>query len=238
MRRTAPETVEVGGIRLAFTTVGPPTGEPVVLLHALGESATDWDTVAADLATHERRVYALDLRGHGRSDRPKEYSLELMRTDVLGFLDARGLTAVDLIGHSLGGIVAHLLAQHSPHRVRRLILEDVPAPRPREPHVPPRPPGPLDFDWDMVLAVREQLDTPDPAWLDGLAGITARTLVVSGGPDSPMPPDAVAELAHRIPGARHVTIPAGHLIHRTAPDEFIDTVIGFLDGALDEDPVQ
>ncbi|MFB7739250.1 alpha/beta fold hydrolase [Streptomyces sp. NPDC056112] len=53
-----------------------------------------------------------------------------MRADVLWFLDALGLGHVDLIGHSMGGIVAYLLAQDHPQRVSRLVLEDVPVPVP------------------------------------------------------------------------------------------------------------
>ncbi|MFJ9520581.1 alpha/beta fold hydrolase [Kitasatospora sp. NPDC101801] len=219
--------IEVGGIRLAFQVSGPSDAPPVLLLHALGTDATDWEVVAPVLAT-ERRVYALDLRGHGRSDWPGEYSLELMRDDVLGFLDAVGADRVDVVGHSMGGVVAYLLAEESPGRVDRLVLEDVPAPYPRRPTVSARPAGRLGFDWEMVLAVRRQLDTPDPAWLERLGGITAETLVLAGGPRSHLSQEGVAELARRIPGGRVVTIPAGHLIHRTEPATFTAEVGRFL----------
>ncbi|WP_046733712.1 alpha/beta fold hydrolase [Streptomyces humi] len=219
--------VDVGGIRLAYQVSGPPDAPPLVLVHALGENATDWEQVAPALA-RSRRVYALDLRGHGRSDWPGDYSLELMRADVLSFLEALGLGSVDLIGHSLGGIVAYLLAQEHPQRVSRLVLEDVPVPRPREPNTPTRPDGDLTFDWEMVPAVRPQLDQPDPRWLKRLSQITAQTLVVAGGPRSHVPQDGVAELARRIPGGRMVTIPVGHLIHHAAPEAFTEVVGAFL----------
>ncbi|MEJ8641370.1 alpha/beta fold hydrolase [Streptomyces sp. MS1.HAVA.3] len=122
-------TATVNGVRLAYRAAGPEEGDPLVLLPALGESADDWALVRDALA-RERRVYALDLRGHGRSARTAEYSLELMRDDVLGFLDALGLDRADLVGHSAGAVVAHLVAQAAPHRVVRLALEDVPAPLP------------------------------------------------------------------------------------------------------------
>ncbi|MFH8616593.1 alpha/beta fold hydrolase [Streptomyces sp. NPDC017979] len=220
-------SVDVGGIRLSYRTSGPPDAPPLVLLHALGEDAADWDAVLPALA-RSHRTYAVDLRGHGRSDWPSAYSLELMQADVLGFLDALGLARVDLIGHSMGGVVSYLLAQDHPHRIHRLVLEDAPLPRPREPSTPTRPDGALTFDWTMVLAVRSQLDRPDPRWLPRLARITAETLVIAGGPASHVPQDGIAELARRIPDGRMTTIPAGHLIHRAAPEEFTEAVSAFL----------
>ncbi|WP_405595152.1 alpha/beta fold hydrolase [Streptomyces sp. NBC_01410] len=226
-------SIDVGGIRLSFQVSGPPDAPPVVLLHALGEDVTDWDLIAVALAAG-RRVYALDLRGHGRSAWPGEYSLELMRADVVGFLDALALDRVDLIGHSMGGIVALLLAEDHPRRVNRLVLEDVAVPRPRAKTTPARPEGELTFDWDMVLAIRKQIDAPPPAWLERLGLITAETLVVGGGPRSHVPQDGVAELGRLIPGARVVTIAAGHLIHRAEPKAFTEAAGTFLGCAVEE----
>ncbi|GAA1259145.1 3-oxoadipate enol-lactonase [Kitasatospora nipponensis] len=219
--------IDVAGVRLAYQVSGPPDAPPLVLLPALGEGAPDWDVVAPAFAAH-RRVYALELRGHGGSDWPGHYSLELMRTDVLGFLDALALDRVDLIGHSMGGVVAYLVAQEQPHRVNRLVLEDVPVPRPREPTSPTRPDGELAFDWEMVPAIRTQLDAPDPAWLERLGRITAPTLVVAGGPGSHISQDGIAELARRIPDGRVVTVPAGHLIHDAEPEAFTAATLSFL----------
>ncbi|HCA84794.1 MAG TPA: alpha/beta hydrolase [Streptomyces sp.] len=214
-------------VRLAHEVSGEPGAPPLVLLHALGETAADWSEVTADLSRHWR-VYALDLRGHGRSDWPGDYSLEAMRDDVLRFLDMLGLDRVNVIGHSMGGVVAYLLAARYPERVGRLVLEDVPAPFPREPVAPARPGGPLSFDWAVVPAVKGQLDTPDPAWWEGLREITAPTLAVAGGPRSPVPQDGIEQLAEQIPDCRVVIIPAGHLVHAERPAEFVRAVLGFL----------
>lgn len=199
----------------------------VVLLHALGETRADWDVIAPRLGTtHE--VLALDLRGHGSAPWERPYDLERMRDDVAATLDARDVTAVDLVGHSLGGAVACLLAAHRPDLVHRLVLEDVGVLRPRRPSPPSRPPGRLAYDWDVVAAVRRQLDDPDPAWREDLARITAPTLVLAGGPTSHVPDGTIDELVDRVPDARRVTIPVGHLVHRAAPEEWLAVVAGFL----------
>ncbi|QNS02413.1 alpha/beta fold hydrolase [Streptomyces xanthii] len=224
--------VRAGSLRSACRISGPDTGPPLLLLHALGEDSRDWAGVAPALArTH--RVHALDLRGHGRTEWPGTYSVEAMRDDVLGHLDALGLDRVDVVGHSMGGVVAALLAMHRPARVRRLVLEDVPLLRPREPKPATRPDGELSFDWAVVAAVRAQLDHPDPAWAQGLRNITAPTLAVAGGPASHVPQEDIAELVRRVPDARLVTIPAGHLVHHARPQEFLAAVLPFLGGDTD-----
>jgi 3-oxoadipate enol-lactonase len=219
--------IEAAGTRLAYRVWGSPGAPPLVLLHGLGEGAADWDGVAPAFA-RQRRVYAPDLRGHGRSGRPGDYSVELMEADALGFLDALELDRVDLIGHSMGGLVGYLLAGDHPERVGRLILEDVGALRPRERSALERPEGELPYDWEMVLAIRGQIDRPDPAWLARLGRITAQTLVIGGGPRSHVPQGWVAELARQIPGARMETIEAGHLIHVTEPEAFTRAALTFL----------
>ncbi|WP_262852465.1 alpha/beta fold hydrolase [Mumia quercus] len=200
---------------------------PVVLLPALGETREDWDEIAAVLG-RDRDVHALDLRGHGKADREPPYTFARMREDVVATLDARNLDEIDLVGHSLGGALACQIAAAQPQRIRRLVLEDVGALRPRTPNPPQRPPGPLLFDWDMVLTVRRQLDSPDPQWRDELALIIAPTLVLAGGPESHVPDETIDELVARVPDARRVTIPVGHLIHRAAPQAWLDAVVPFL----------
>lgn len=83
----------------------------------------------------------------------------------------------------------------------------------------------------MVLAVRRQIDDPDPAWLDGLGRITAETLVVYGGAPSPMPRERVEEIVRRIPKAQMATIEAGHLVHAAEPERFTAVVLDFLQPA-------
>jgi len=199
----------------------------VVLLHALGERGANWAPVTARFAECFC-IFALDLRGHGDSDWPGTYSFQLMCDDVLGVLDQLGLGKVTLAGHSMGGVVAYLAAMKRPDRVERLIVEDVPPPFPRDHAIPERPAGSLEFDWAVVSAIIGQVNEGDSAAWDGLAAITAPTLLIGGGPESHIPQDKLAAVAARIPRCDLVTIAAGHHVHETRPSEFADAVLGWL----------
>jgi pimeloyl-ACP methyl ester carboxylesterase len=230
---TSVRTVEANGITLACRTWGPAPAPPVLLLHCRGADGADWTPIAERLAAAPapRRVYAPDLRGHGRSDWPGDYALEAMSDDVHALLAALGIDAVDVVGHSLGGLVACLLAQRHPGVVRRLVLEDVCAPLPLDPPRPSaeRPDGALPFDWAMVRATDEQRNAPDPRWRERMCRITVPALVVAGGLTSLIPQDQVRQLAELIPDASLVTVDAGHLVHETRPEEFLAVLREFLD---------
>ena len=219
--------VTTGGIRLAYEVSGVPDAPPMVLLHALGERSSSWAPVTARFAECFR-VFALDLRGHGDSDWPGTYSFELMCDDVLGVLEQLGLDKVTLVGHSMGGAVAYLVAMRRPDRIERLIVEDVPPPFPRDRAIPERPAGSLDFDWAVVPAIVCQVNKGDLAAWDLLGTITAPTLLIGGGPESHIPQDKLAEVAERIPCCEIVTIPAGHHVHAACPAEFASVALRWL----------
>jgi pimeloyl-ACP methyl ester carboxylesterase len=203
---------------------------PVLLVHATGDTSADWAEVAAGLVEN-RLVVAVDLRGHGASPRPGGYALTELADDLevmAAALAAEHGRPVDVVAHSLGGLVSCLLASRRPDLVRRLVLEDVPVPHRREPLAPTRPEGDLAFDWDAVLQVRAQVDDPDPRWPRVIASVTAPTLVVWGGPASPMPREHVAQMAETVADGRLVRIDAGHLVHAHQPATFTAVVRGFL----------
>lgn len=100
---------------------------PLVLLHGLLGSSRNWQTAGTDLAA-DFHVHAPDLRNHGRSPHAEDMAYADLAADVVTWLDERRLGAVDLIGHSMGGKVAMLLACRHPDRVRRLVVVDI-APR-------------------------------------------------------------------------------------------------------------
>jgi pimeloyl-ACP methyl ester carboxylesterase len=218
------------GVELAVRIEGDPTAPPLVLLHALGETSESWAPLLPEL-TKRYQVIAFDLRGHGDSDWPGEYSTELMRADVINAIDAMGLIDITLIGHSLGGAVALQIAQVVPARITRLVIEDAVPPYPREPRpVPERPDEELPFDWALIASTYAGMTDPEMREWPGLASITAPTLVIAGGPTSHIPADRIAEMARLIPDCTVVTIDAGHHVHDSAPAEFTSAVLDWLAG--------
>jgi 3-oxoadipate enol-lactonase len=218
------------GVELAVRLDGEPTAPPIVLLHALGETSESWDALTAALATRYL-VARFDLRGHGASDWPGEYSSELMRNDIIAAAHALAFEHFTLIGHSLGGIVALLIAEELGDRVTQLVLEDVVPAYPREPRgVPDRPDQELPFDWAVLEWAYTSLSDPEMRDWPALSTITAPTLVVAGGPTSHIPGERIAEMAALIPDCTVVTIDAGHHVHPHAPEEFAAAVLPWLAG--------
>jgi len=115
--------IGVDGLNLRYHTRGS-SGPVLVLLHGIGRSLEDWESTLEPLgASH--RVYALDLPGFGRSDKPQSgYSFAYFAGVLEGFLDALKLERVTLLGNSLGGGVALEFAFAHPERVSRLVLVD------------------------------------------------------------------------------------------------------------------
>lgn len=226
---TEQHAVTIGGIRMSYEAAGDPAAPPMVLLHALGERAGNWAPVVPAFAGHYR-VYAPDLRGHGETDWPGNYSFQLMRDDVIGLLDHLGLRAVVLAGHSMGAVVAYLVTIARPDLVTRMVIEDAPPPFEREHPVRGKPSGPLEFDWPVVPAIIGQVNQGDPETWNLLTTITAPTLIIAGGPESHIPHAQLEAAASRIPDCTLITIPAGHHIHTTRPREFQDSVLIWLRG--------
>lgn len=213
-----------------YREAGETDAAPVILLHALGSDAQNWDVVAGALASHFH-VFALDQRGHGQSARPDVYSFESMRDDLDQFVTVLGIERFTLIGHSMGGTVAYLFAEKWPERLKRLIIEDTPPPYRQEPPMPlppETPPAPVPFDWRLVKPIVEQLRDPDPAWWTDLPKITVPMLLIGGGSASHISQKKLAEVARLIPTCQLITIEAGHAVHQNKPDEFIGAVLRFL----------
>ncbi|MFI0976798.1 alpha/beta fold hydrolase [Streptomyces sp. NPDC021093] len=217
--------VDVGDVRMAYRSWGDQHGNPVILLHGIGGSSASWEKVGQALG-EEWRVHALDLRGHGESDWPDEYDLELMRDDVLGFIEEAKIDRAGVVGHGMGGVVAYLLAQEYPDRVERLVLEETPAPYAGADDPLPTD-GPVDYDENAIGEIQAQLSDPPAEWLDRLGEIVAPTLMITGGAESDMSQEDLPEMADRIPDCAQLTLPGGHRIHERQPQQFADKVSDF-----------
>lgn len=105
-------------------------GRPVLVLHGLFGSGANWTAVARRLGQHFR-VFTLDLRNHGASPWAEPMDYPAMAEDVASFMAAQGLARASVLGHSMGGKVAMVLALTAPSMVERLVVVDIaPVPRP------------------------------------------------------------------------------------------------------------
>jgi pimeloyl-ACP methyl ester carboxylesterase len=108
-------------------------GIPVVFLHSFGGDSSHWAS-QLDHLRHHRRALAIDLRGHGKSARPKDldYSVGAFVRDLEVVVDQLKLARFVLVGHSLGGAVANAYAGKHPGRVAGLVLVGAPGKIPAE----------------------------------------------------------------------------------------------------------
>ena len=223
------------GREIAYTTVG--AGPDVLLLHGFAsDHAGNWvrPGIVDALVAAGRRVIAYDARGHGRSDKPHEvdaYEHNAMARDAHALLDVLAVTRVDVVGYSMGAIVASRVVPHEP-RARSLVLGGVGGrlARGRDARARARTAAalerraaaaerdrPLDRafrrfaqrsgnDMAALAAVQRSASSGVPGGFDG---IRVPTLVVAGADDrlagSPF------ELAALVPGAQALVIPGNHL---------------------------
>ncbi len=134
--------LELEGHRLHYLAGG--NGPPLVLIHGFAGSAEAWGQVAALLA-EDHTVYAVDLLGFGRSDKPAraDHSLAGHGRRVAASVAALGLREVTLVGHSMGGVVAaHAALADAEERITRLALLDANFYRRNGPPIPMLPPLP------------------------------------------------------------------------------------------------
>ena len=121
---------EVEGFSLAWDSWGDGDGPPLVLIHGFSGSAHDFALQIPALAA-DRRVLAIDHRGHGRSSNSLDeatYTVDHIVDDVIDWLDHEvGGRPVDLLGHSMGGRVAIRLALARRDLLRSLVLMDTTA---------------------------------------------------------------------------------------------------------------
>lgn len=115
-------TVSAGGVDFAYRELGPKTGVPVVFLTHLAAVLDNWDPRVVDGIAARHRVIAFDNRGVGASTGTTPKTIQAMAADAVTFLRALGLTKVDLLGFSMGGMIAQVIAQTDPDLVGKLII--------------------------------------------------------------------------------------------------------------------
>lgn len=114
------------GINMTYMTMGPEDGDVIVLIHGATDSRLSWAQVAPQLADAGYRVYVPELRGHGKTDKLEGvngvYTVEEHAADIVSFMDKVGITSADVVGHSLGSLIAQELAASIPEKVQSITL--------------------------------------------------------------------------------------------------------------------
>ena len=100
-------------------------GKPMVIIHGFLGMNDNWKSLGTQFAAQGFQVHALDLRNHGKSFHSSDFSYEIMAEDVKQYCEFYQLTDVVLLGHSMGGKVAMLLASTYPDLVSKLIVADI-----------------------------------------------------------------------------------------------------------------
>lgn len=116
-------------MNLAFEVVGK--GDPLIILHGLLGSADNWRSMSRRLSAYYK-VFAVDLRNHGRSPHSDIFNYDVMVADLRAFMEQQALRRIVLLGHSMGGKVAMNFAIEHSEQVDRLVIVDI-APKRYEP---------------------------------------------------------------------------------------------------------
>ena len=117
------QTITAGGISFAYREMGRQNGgTPVVFLVHLAAVLDNWDPRIMDGIAAKHHVIAFDNRGIGASSGSPSSSIEQMADDAITFIQAMGFKQVDLLGFSMGGMVAQEIALKEPQLVRKMVL--------------------------------------------------------------------------------------------------------------------
>jgi pimeloyl-ACP methyl ester carboxylesterase len=120
---TAPtQFLEAGGTRFAYRRFGTPAAPPLVFTQHFMGNLENFDPAIADALAPGREIILFDNAGVGSSTGTAPDTIDGMAADAISFIDALGLTTVDVLGHSMGGETAQLIALNRPDLVRRLVL--------------------------------------------------------------------------------------------------------------------
>ena len=246
------------GLRIAYDDVGSDTSRPPVVLHHgfAANGFLNWVApgVVGALVASGRRVVNIDARGHGRSDKPHDpsfYGEAKMALDVSTLIDTLGVDEVDLVGYSMGAIVALIVGSQEP-RVRRMVVGGIGAgaverggvdTRALDPHLLQEAMRAIDPSTITDPGARQFRAFADSTGADRLAlaaqvasvhrrpialeQITAPTLVLAGRDDQLAVRPQI--LASAIPRAELLVIDGDHLGAVSVP-AFAPAIVDFVNG--------
>jgi pimeloyl-ACP methyl ester carboxylesterase len=153
------------GENLAYVEMGKAAGPVVVMIHGYTDSARDWVPMLP-YVSKQFRLILVDIRGHGKSSRPECcYSRIDFAYDIKLLLDALKVRTADVVGHSLGSIIAQTFAEYWPERTGRVVLISSTGGRP--PGSSKEPPQ-FDFPGE-IRKLKEPIEADSPfmiAWWD------------------------------------------------------------------------
>jgi len=218
---TAPTRfIDADGTRFAYRRFGAPAGVPLVFTQHFMGNLDNFDPAIADALAAGREIVLFDNAGVGRSTGTAPDTVEGIAAGAASFISGLGLSAVDILGHSMGGEVAQLVALDRPDLVRRLVLVGT-GPRGADTIARQGPDvGPLfgkrgELGQDMWLPIMfSPSKESQAAGRAFIARITART----GDRDIPVSDETIA--AHRAAARGWASAPAdnfGYLGHITQP---------------------
>jgi pimeloyl-ACP methyl ester carboxylesterase len=153
------------GETLAYIDMGARSGPAVVLIHGYTDNARDWVPMLPYLSKRYRLIL-VDIRGHGQSSKPECCYTRLdFAYDIKLLLDALGVPKADIVGHSLGSIIAQTFAEYWPERTAHVVLI---ASTGGSPPDRPKKAPPVDFAAE-IRKLKEPIEPDSPfmiAWWD------------------------------------------------------------------------
>jgi len=187
--------VVADGIRVATRSIG--TGEPLLLLHRFRGTLDDWDPALLSALAPQRQVITFDSVGVGETEGETPDAVEPMADFAASVLRSLELSTADILGYSLGGFVAQVLAIKYPHLVRKLILAGT---------MPPG--GAPNVEWSATWLRTASTPVPSPAIALSLF-YTETTSSRSAGAASfgrmPSPPSSYVSSEAMVAQARAIT---------------------------------
>jgi len=213
------------------------SGEPLILLHGNGGNCSYFSKQMSEFAA-TYHVYAIDTRGHGKTDRGEApFTIRQFADDLLGFMDSHSIDKANILGFSDGANIAMVFAINYPTRVHRLILNGGNL---NDKGVKRSVQIPIEIGYKIASTFADKkpkakanaemlnlmVNEPNIA-VENLAKIQASTLVIAGTSDV-IKEEHTRLIAENIPNAELKIIKGGHFIANKSSAEFNKIVLEFL----------